>query len=398
MTVTRLLYYEDPSLLTFTTRVLASRIQEGKTQLELAETAFYVEGGGQPSDVGELNGIRVTRVFEELGRVWHELEAPVGAVETLEGRVDGARRRDFSIQHTGQHILSQAFLRLFQAETSSFHLTDNKVTIDLSKGDLTAEQVSQAEDMSNKVLRQALKVRVQVFADRAQLPDNLRKLPVVDGDIRLVEIPEFDTCPCGGTHVTNTAELGLIKVLGFERTKGKTKVEFACGDRAVAEFERRLASDAEVAQLLSTPFLGHSEAVMRLVEIEKELSREVSRLGKELLELKAAAQEPHSMHRGRAYYKLDPWSASFDEAKLFLALALKKAPGVGLAVLPGEPSRIIISSSCEINAQAILKEVLVKYGGRGGGAPNAAQGGLPEAVLPAALAEIEAKLVGSLSD
>ena len=393
MTLTKLLYYDNPELLTFSTKVLDSRLHNGKVQLELAETAFYVEGGGQPCDVGELNGIRVTKVFEESGRVWHELEGVIGDVDTVEGRVDGARRRDFSVQHTGQHILSQAFFRLFAAETSSFHLTESKVTIDLSRGDLTAEQVSQAEEMSNRILRQGLQVKVQVFADKAALPENLRKLPVVEDAIRLVEIPDFDICPCGGTHMASTAELGLIKVLGFERTKGKTKVEFACGDRAMAEFERRLASDTAVSQLLSTPFLGHTEAISRLVDIEKELGREVNRLGKELLELKAAAQEPNSVHDGRAFYKLDPWSASLDEAKLFLAFVLKKAPGVGLAVLPGDPTRIVVASSTELSAGAILKEVLVKYGGKGGGAPQSAQGVLPEANLAAALAELEAKLL-----
>ncbi|KAF0194636.1 MAG: alanyl-tRNA synthetase [Bacillota bacterium] len=397
VTMTKLLYYENPELLSFTTMVLDSRLYDGKVQLELAETAFYAEGGGQPSDAGEINGVSVTKVFEESGRVWHELEGVVGDVDTVEGRVDGARRRDFSIQHTGQHILSQAFFRLFAAETSSFHLTENKVTIDLSQGDLTAEQVLQAEEMSNRILRQGLQVKVQVFADKAALPENLRKLPVVDDSIRLVEITDFDICPCGGTHIASTAELGLIKVLGFERTKGKTKVEFACGDRAIAEFERRLSSDSAVSHLLSTPFTGHTEAVSRLVAIEKELGREVARLGKELLELKAAAQEPHSVHNGRAFYKLDPWSASLDEAKLFLALVLKKSPGVGLAVLHGDPARLAVASSTELNAGAILKDVLVKYGGKGGGIPQSAQGGLPAENLAAALAEIEAKLLGAHS-
>ena len=398
MTLTKLLYYDNPELLTFSTNVLDSRLYEGKTQLELAETAFYVEGGGQPSDSGEINGVRVTKVFEESGRVWHELESVLSDAATVEGRVDGARRRDFSIQHTGQHILSQAFFRLFQAETSSFHLTENKVTIDLSRGDLTAEQVSQAEELSNRVLRQGLPVQIQVFADRAALPENLRKLPVVEGAIRLVEIPDFDICPCGGTHIASTAELGLIKVLGFERTKGKTKVEFACGDRAIAEFERRLASDAAVSQLLSTPFMGHTEAVSRLIDIEKELGREVNRLGKELLELKAEAQEPHSVHNGRAFYKLDPWSSTLDEAKLFLALVLKKAPGVGLAVLPGDPTRVVVASSTELNAGAILKEVLAKTGGKGGGTPQSAQGGLPEVNLAAAVAELEERLLVAHSE
>ncbi|MDP3486535.1 MAG: alanyl-tRNA editing protein, partial [Bacillota bacterium] len=213
--MTKWLYYENPELVTFVTKVLENRLHDGKIQLELAETAFYVEGGGQPSDSGDINGIRVTKVFEESGRVWHELEGVVGDVTTVEGRVDSARRRDFSIQHTGQHILSQAFFRLFQAETSSFHLTENKVTIDLSRGDLTAEQVSQAEELSNRVLRQGLPVQIQVFADRAVLPENLRKMPVVEGAIRLVNIPDFDICPCGGTHIASTAELGLIKVISF---------------------------------------------------------------------------------------------------------------------------------------------------------------------------------------
>lgn len=390
--MTRLLYYENPDQLSFTAEITAKRLHEGATQLELSQTSFYVEGGGQPSDTGTLNGATVTRVFEEDGHVWHEVHGVLDNTAIVEGRVDGERRRDFSTQHTGQHILSQAFMRLFGAETSSFHLTEHKVSIDLSVGDLTTEQVSQAESMSNSFLRLAQTVKVTVYRDRAELPANLRKLPVVEGDIRLVEIPEFDICPCGGTHLRNTAEIGLIKVLGVERARGKTRVEFSCGDRAIAEFEKRLASDTAVSQLLSEPYPGHADAVGRLLSMEKDQSREVARLGKQVLELRALTEEPISVSGGRSIYRFVPWTSSLDEAKLFLTLVLKKASGVGLAVLPGDPARVVVSSNCDVNAGAIVKDVLGKYGGKGGGTPQSAQGGLPEANLGAALAELDAKL------
>jgi len=388
--MTKLLYYDNPSVFEFDAKVIAVRTAKGCVWVELDQTAFYVEGGGQPSDKGLINGVEVLRVFQADGVVWHELIAGLGDASQVKCIVDTARRHEFSVQHTGQHILSQAFFRLFSAETSSFHLTENKVTIDLSHPSLTESQLEEAEILANSMLRRALPVKVETYASKDQLPERLRKLPTVEGVIRLIEIPDFDICPCGGTHVQNTSELGLIKVLGYERTKGKTKVEFACGDRAMREFSARLASDRGLAQLLSSPYNGHMDTVAKLQEREKTLSREVDCLTKELLELKAAFEQPVSVTGGVAYYRLNPWEGTLDEAKLYLSLVLKGGLGVGVAVLSGDPARIVVASSSDLNAAAVLKDVLLKHGGKGGGVPHCAQGGLPAASLDAALTEIEA--------
>lgn len=388
--MTRRIYYLAPDQLEFTSRVVRSKTTGTTTLVELEQTAFYVEGGGQPSDTGTLNGHRVLRVYEAGGVVWHEVDVGEFSYAKVEGRVDADRRYDFSEQHTGQHVLSQAFWTLYGAVTSSFHLTSERVSIDLSKGDLTAEEIAEAERLSNEVIRSGRVVRAHIYKNREDLPAELRKMPVVEGPIRIIEVEGFDRCPCGGTHLANTYRLGLVKVLGFERARGRTRVDFLCGNRALKEFERRLESDNKVSQLISLPYEHHARAVERLLEAEKNLTRTVNLLNKEIMEFRVREAEPAQRLNGFAYYKYPVWEGEFEDAKLFSALLIKKEPAVAVAVLPGETTRLVLASSvAQLNAGSILKEAVTANGGKGGGTPMAAQGGVPADRLQVTLASLE---------
>ena len=386
---TECLYYNAPDLSEFSARVVSVKEAEQGSLIQLDRTAFYAEGGGQPADQGTLNGFPVLRVFEKDGVIWHEIPAVLKDEDTVDGVVDMVMREDYSVQHTGQHILSQAFLQLFGAETSSFHLSPQTVSIDLSSKDLSWQDALQAEALANSIVRKALSVIVQLYDERSELPEAVRKLPTVQGPIRLVDVDGFDLCPCGGTHVGNTAQLGAIKVLSLERTRGKTRIDFCCGDRVLRDSQLRIESDLTLTGLLSVPFPEHSSVVERLLVSEKEGKREILRLKKTILEQKTRRFEPSARWEHGAYYFISNWQDSIEDAKLFLAMLAGKEPCVALAVINGKPCRLLLTSSTSIDAGALFKQVLPGYGGKGGGVATSAQGAVPETHLGAALAALE---------
>ena len=360
----------------FSARVISRQERGREFWLSLDRTCFYVEGGGQPSDAGTIGEAQVLRVFEEEGNIWHAVDRPVLEAEVT-CRVDMPLRHDYSVQHTGQHILSQAYWRLFAAATSSFHLTDKSVSIDLSVGDLSEEQITQGEALTNEVIRRALPVGTSFFDNRDDLPEELRKNPMVTGPIRLVSVGDFDVCPCAGTHVKSTADVQLVKVLSTERTRGRTRIIFACGERALAEYGQRIASDNTLAQLLSAPYPEQPGAVERLLSAEKELRRDRTRLSRELMQHRAAIAEPHSTFVWGAYFEFPNWTEELDDAKFLLAaLSAARKPALAVLTIAAESGRILISSSSDIDAGTLLRQLYATYPGKGGGNAHAAQGSL----------------------
>ncbi len=379
------IYLTDPTCEQFAGKVVSRREEDGSWWLELDRTCFYVEGGGQPSDAGTIGAANVLRVFEHEGHVWHVVDRPVPENDVI-GRVNMAVRHDYSVQHTGQHILSQAYWRLFAAATSSFHLTDKSVSIDLSLGDMTEAQIAAGEALANEIIRRGLPIGTSFHDDRETLPEELRKSPVVKGPIRLVSVGDFDMCPCGGTHVATTAEVQFIKVLATERTRGRTRVIFVCGERALREYARRIASDNVLAQMLSAPYAEQPEAIERLLTTEKELRRERTRLSRELMEYRAVSASPHSTFTWGTYFEFPEWNEEMDDAKYLLAaISRMRRPAVAVLVMPQDPARIFISSSSALEAGAMLRQLYAKYDGKGGGNAHAAQGSLPAAQVQDAL-------------
>jgi alanyl-tRNA synthetase len=396
--LTELLYYRDGTLAEFTASIKAVKeAHSGRYLIELDRTAFYVEGGGQPGDRGTINGHRVDKVFVESERVWHEVEVGAGASAPLvgdaaHGVVDMAVRRDYSVQHTAQHILSQAFYQLFAADTSSFHLSPITVSIDLSRGDLTWPDVLRAEALANDILRLSLPVTVEVFEEQGQLPESVRKATPMAGPIRVVEVSSFDLCPCGGTHVGNSGEIGIIKVLALEKTRGKTRVEFCAGDRALRDYQERIFSDMALAVHLSVPYQEQPAATERMLAAEKDARREAERLKHTLLKDKAIRFEPAARFINGAFYIIGGWQESLEDAKVFLAMLVEKEPGVALAVIDGDPCRLALASSTNADAGAIFKGLLPGYGGKGGGMAKSAQGAVPREHVGALLKAIEERL------
>jgi alanyl-tRNA synthetase len=236
---TEKLYLDDPYATEFRANVVSAEpLEDGSGHVVcLEKSGFYPDSGGQTADTGHMNGLAVIDVQEGDGEsVLHTVQGGVPRGEVT-CTIDWARRFDHMQQHTGQHVLSRAFIEVANLHTVSFHMGDDTCTIDLEGGAFTDEAVADAEALANRIVEENRGVIVRTVAvDELDVEGLRRKVPDGVTDARLVEVDGFDVVPCCGTHVRATAELGLIKVLKSERVKSTQRVHFKVGRRALADY------------------------------------------------------------------------------------------------------------------------------------------------------------------
>lgn len=233
--MTQKIYYDSAYTREWHTTITGKVDKEDGVYVTLAETAFYPHGGGQPCDLGQIDGIAVLDVNIEDGEVWHKLErAP--EQNDVHCEIDWERRFDHMQQHTGQHLLSAMTLKLAEAMTLSFHLGTEYDTIDVAAAELGSNQLTAIEQEVNRQIYRNARINTSwvTTEEAAQLP--LVKQPTVTEDIRIVEIEGVEYNACGGTHVSATGEIGIIKLLKTEKVKGGTRIYFKCGTRVLNEF------------------------------------------------------------------------------------------------------------------------------------------------------------------
>jgi len=386
--MTRKLYHDNAYQQEFQAQVRERVTVGNRLGLILDKTCFYPTSGGQPHDQGTLNGFPVNDVFEreDDGAVVHivsgEGKEPVpdkGA--TVQGRIDWKRRFDHMQQHTGQHILSQAFLRLLGAETVGFHLGARASTIDVDKAPLEAGQLEQVEELANTIVFANLPVRTY-FLDREHMEGlALRKQPVVTGPIRIVEVEGFDVSPCGGTHVKATGEVGLIVITRSERHGPETRLEFLCGGRALAEYRRQKRIVNELANQFSVGDWELGEAVNRLAEEARRSHKELNMAQDRLLDCEAARLWAEAEERGGLRLVRAVLSEGDGGTLKGLAqrLARREACVALLGLKKSDGALLAFARSADLpyDMGALLKEACQIIGGSGGGRPDMAQGGGP---------------------
>ena len=383
MSTTERLYYTDSHLTEFEARVVAvTERVSGWVAVTLDRTAFYPTGGGQPSDTGALNEARVVECIDaEDEGVLHVLQGRSLAVgATVKGIVDWPRRLDHIQQHTGQHILSQAFISLFKAETRGFRMLDHYSEIDIALDAPTEEKIDRAVELANRIIweNRPLHIRQVTKEEAAHLP--LRKDSAREGELRLIEIEGFDLTPCGGTHAQRSGEVGLIAVRSFERAKGLARIEFVAGGRALADYNRANRSARNMAAMFS---VGRDEAatsVARLLEENKQLTRRVraleeiaSRVEADELLTEATILDDGVRLCTRVFEERDAESLK----KLALALISHPATVALLGSREQTAARLVFARSVDASGDmnALMREACTLLDGRGGGRADMAQGG-----------------------
>jgi alanyl-tRNA synthetase len=264
---TKRLYLRDAYQIEFEARILERGLREKKPALILDQTCFYPESGGQPYDQGWMNGERVIKVFDEGESIVHVLERDIEA-EGIKGKIDWQRRFDHMQQHSGQHILSQSFVELCGAKTLSFHLGESVSTLEIGLRKASDEEVERVERRANEIIFEDREVKIHFLSEDevGRLP--LRKPPPKKKRIRVIEISGFDYTACGGTHVGRTGEVGLVKIIKWERIRDNVRFEFLCGNRALQDYS---AKNRILRELVNRYTVHESEVLSSVEKLSSDL-------------------------------------------------------------------------------------------------------------------------------
>jgi len=375
--VTERLYYHDPSLVEFTAVIVAAGRTDKGYYTQLDRSAFYPTSGGQAHDTGTINGVEISEVIEtDDGEIRHlSGEATGKAGDTASCTIDRERRWRHRQMHTAQHILSQAFIRLYDAETVSVHLGQEYGAVELKTKELSEEQIDRAEEFANDVIRDNLPVEV-VFAEGEELAAlPLRKIPERPGRLRVIKVGGFDCSACGGTHCTSAAEVGLLKITGREKLRGNLLVKFLSGRQALEDYRRRFAVTDRLSQALTCHLADLSDNVEKLRTEHKALRRQVAQLQKELLP--ARAEQLAAAARPVKNTSLVVQDVSDIDASVVAALAAQVCERIeGVAVLLAADRLVLATSPATgIHAGEIIKKFVARAGLKGGGSDRLAQVG-----------------------
>ena len=389
MSETKKLFFEDVGLMEFYARIVERREVEGHPAVVLDQTAFYAEAGGQPWDLGTLGGVPVLKVIDDEGTIVHVLEGEVGD-EAVDGKIDWPRRFDHMQQHTGQHVLSQAFIGIINGETRSFHLGADVSTLEIGISQISDETLDRVERRANEIVFEDRPVKTySVSSERiGEVP--LRRPPKVTGLIRVVEVEGFDYSACGGTHVRRTGEIGLIKVIGSERIRGNLRFTFVCGGRALADSQVKTRVCRALVGRFNVPDKDVPASVEKLAAELKDAKKRLKALeqtaaGYEAKEIAAAAE-------GKIVARV--LADKSPEGAKALALSLVRLGAfVAIFAVRGEAKAHLIlarSESLTIDLRPLAAELVPLFNGKGGGGASLVEiAGDREADLEALVARAE---------
>jgi alanyl-tRNA synthetase len=387
MPTTDRLYYHDSYLFDFEAQVAECIPRDGNFGIVLDRTAFYPTSGGQLHDTGHLvvtEGNQKVAVLDvtdlDDGRVVHVTQSALGQGARVRGQIDATRRIDHIQQHTGQHVLSAAFIQLFNMATVSFHMGAESCTIDLDSQSVTAEQMQRAERLANEVIAQDRPVAVRFVPLEEAQELGLRKLPPKQtGDLRLIDIKDFDLCACGGTHVRATGEIGCILLRKAEKVKQGTRVEFVCGLRAITVARKDYSTLTEAAALYSSHIHELPQQIRKSLEEAKSAAKAQHKLLEELAELQGEKSLAAVAGSPRVVISVFPERDAVFIKLLAQKLTAGKSDVVALLASGSEQTTLIFAQSAGLksNMGQLLKQTLAERGGRGGGSAELAQGGMP---------------------
>lgn len=373
MMSTRLLYREEPYRTEFAARVLQCEpAKDGRFLIRLDETCFYPEGGGQPADTGVLGGVKVLDVHERGGEVWHTTDAPLPVDQTADGAIDWARRFSLMQHHTAEHIVSGIVHSLFRLDNVGFHMGSAMVTIDFN-GELDQEAIEQVERLANRTVFANRPVNVSYPSQQeleAMSFRSKKSLSSLEGEIRIVTVPQADCCACCGIHVGRTGEIGCIKLLSPQRYKGGVRVGLLCGEAALADYREKDAQVTAVSQMLSAKQPEAADAVRRLLAQNEELRLALSDAKKRLFSLRAA------QYGGESKVCLFDSTLTPGELRLQAAALLESggAPRLALVLSGEEGSYRYALGAAGADARTLSKALHQTLGGKGGGNAEFAQG------------------------
>jgi len=385
--LTERLYYQDSYLKKFKAKVLKKIKIDNRSAVVLNKTAFYPTSGGQTYDIGVIQDIPVVEVVEEGDEIIHILKEELKEKVNSEvvGKIDWERRFDHMQQHLGQHILSGALMEIYGAETVSFHLGEEVCTLDIAKEKLTEEEAKKTEECANEIIFENRPVKCYFVEGEEELKRlNLRKTPDRKGKIRIIEVEDFDLSACGGTHCRAAGEVGLIKIIKWEKRGEKIRLEFICGRRAWKDYFRKNEVMKNISNKLTIKDSELGEAIDRMLEERKEIRKELKEFKEKLQEYEAKRLIDESSLKDnrikiinkvfeegnfQEVRELVQKIISLDDSVVVLAGIKNKGEGEGVKIL------FACSKVLKYDMNGLTREAAKFIEGQGGGTPNFAQAG-----------------------
>ncbi len=364
---TKKLFYADPFLREFTATVLSCEEAKGGFAVVLDETAFYPEGGGQPTDHGTLGGMSVTDVREKGGMITHLCASPLTVGEKVEGKIDFARRFDHMQQHSGEHICSGLICARFNCDNVGFHMGADCVTIDFN-ADISWEELLEIEQAANRYIYENHPIDINFYRGAALDAVDYRSKKPLDGDVRIVAFPGADCCACCGTHVMTSAQVGIVKFLSVQKFREGVRIELLCGERAYRYLSRTWEQATQSGRLLS----------VKPTEVQPAVERTLTELG--ALKLRAAkleesvfAQLAESLRSKGDVLLFEDEMTSDSVRKLCDAVSLSCGGRCAVFAGCGETYKYAIAQP-DGDLRELTKTLNAALSGRGGGKPGFVQG------------------------
>ena len=366
---TEKLYYKDSHCFEFTALVLDCRETARGPALILDRTAFFPEGGGQLADTGSLGAVKVLDVHEKEGEILHYCDGPLMPGERVEGRLDAEQRLVRMQNHSGEHVVSGLAHKLFGCENVGFHMGEDFVTIDFDR-ELSREQLMEIETLANRAVREDLPVSCTFPEPEALKSLEYRSKLELTENVRIVEIPGVDRCACCAPHVERTGEIGLIKVLDWERHRGGLRLSLACGMLALRDYRVKQENISAISQALSSKRHETAAAVERLLQEQQKGKERIAALSLELARYMAEDREETEGN-------ICVFDSVLDEVALreLVNLLMEKCRGIA-AAFSGDDRRgyRYIMGSRELDMRSLAKELNSLIEGRGGGKARMIQG------------------------
>ena len=394
--MTERLYYDNAYLTEFDGTVLACEAHGDHYDVLLDRSAFYPTSGGQPFDTGLLADARVLDVNVIEGEVWHTVDRPLTTGQSVHGTIDWPRRFDHMQQHAGDHMIAGALHRRMGGVTIGLHVGDEVSTIDVSMPDgatrITPEALRQIEMDVNEHIQRDVPIRCWFPTEEELAVLPLRKKPTVSEHVRVVAIGDDEMVACGGTHPSTAGQIGLVRILSATPARGKMRVAFLAGMRALKDDQRCHDAAHAASDLLSTGVDQLAGSVSALQERLRMAETELGRLRRERLMNQAdgmlSAAESLSDGTRLVSGFVDADAVGLRE----LASRLIEKPGVValLGASSGDQAIYVFGRSADVDVSMgdLLRETAKQFGGKGGGKPDFAQGGGCREILNAACAKL----------
>ena len=366
--MTEKLYYIDAYIKEFSATVTDVITDSRGVALVLDRTAFFPEEGGQSADTGYIADARVLDARERDGFIYHYVDKPLEVGTKAECKIDFADRFEKMQCHTAEHIISGAIHKTFGLDNVGFHLGATEVTMDVN-GYLTREQLDEVEMIVNRAVFDNVAVKTYFPSVEELSSINYRSKLDLTENVRIVEVEGYDLCACCAPHVAYTGEIGLVKILDFEKHRGGTRISIAAGYRALRDYRVKYANILKTSALFSEPQATVSAAAEAFLTSYEELKARLKQTRLALARLEAE-RIPETTDSYVGYYPdFNP-----DELREVVNSAKSKVGGILIALSGADGDLKLVMSSAKVELAPISKKILSDLGGRGGGRDNMIQG------------------------